>query len=83
MIAQRDSIRNVEVWPDNWESACTFAAMSTQWRTGPAGPCGLDYGCLPDVLRMRGVPRSTWGEVFSDIRVMEETALEEIHKERK
>jgi len=55
----------------------TLMAMSTQWRTaGMAGDAvGLDYGALPTVLRMGGVPRKDWPAVFDDLRVMEEAAL--------
>ncbi|WP_425286327.1 DUF1799 domain-containing protein [Candidatus Fukatsuia endosymbiont of Tuberolachnus salignus] len=33
------------MWPDIWPSFLVMRAMSTQWRTGMAGPTGLDYGC--------------------------------------
>lgn len=54
--------------------------MSTQWRVGMAGATGLDYGALPEVLRMSGVPRSKWPEIFESIRVMEDAALEAMRK---
>jgi len=67
-----------EVWPDNVLSFNTFVAMSTQWRTGMAGPTGLDYGALPDVLRLTQVPRREWAQIFDDIRTMEDAALSTI-----
>jgi hypothetical protein len=49
--------------------------LDTQWRTGPCGVTGLDYGVIPNVMRMRGLPRKQWPEVFDLIRVMEGVAL--------
>jgi hypothetical protein len=57
--------------------------MSTQWRTGMAGPTGLDYGALPEVLRMTQVPRREWALVFDDIRTMEDAALTTIRATQK
>lgn len=39
------------------------------------GAIGLDYGVLPFVMKMTGVPRRDWPEVFDDIRVMEIAVL--------
>lgn len=64
-----------EVYPDNWQAVVTFCAMGTQWRVGAGGAIGLDYGVLPSVMRMTGVPRSDWADIFDSIRVMEEEAL--------
>jgi hypothetical protein len=72
-----------EVWAENWDSVTAFDALGTQWRTGAAGPTGLDYAAVPTVLRLSGVPRSKWGQVFGDIRLMEASALEVMQKRRK
>jgi hypothetical protein len=72
----------VEVWPDNWLSVNTFAALSTQWRVGVSGPIGLDYTAIPDVMRMTGVPRAEWPEVFDCIRVMEVAALRKLREKK-
>ncbi|MEA9445447.1 DUF1799 domain-containing protein [Candidatus Fukatsuia symbiotica] len=67
----------LEIWPDIWPSFLVMRAMSTQWRTGMAGPTGLDYGCLPQVMTLLGVePHAT---VFDDIRTLESIALSLIH----
>jgi len=71
----------VEIWPDNWHAVQTFELMQTQWRMGPSGPSGLDYGVLPTVLRFSGVPRGEWPTFLDDLRVMEAAALAEIHSE--
>jgi hypothetical protein len=54
--------------------------MGTQWRVGAGGATGLDYGVLPVVLRLSGVPRAEWPDVFDGLRIMEEAALDHIHK---
>jgi hypothetical protein len=55
--------------------------MATQWRMGPAGPIGLDYGPLAHVFRIRGVAEADQPRVFDDIRVLEDAALEQMRKE--
>ena len=57
-----------------------FIAMSTQWRVGMSGATGLDYGALPGVLRMSGIARKDWAEVFEGVRVMEDAALQVMQK---
>lgn len=49
--------------------------MRSQWRTGFSGPTGLEYASLPVVMRMTGVSRARWPEVFEGIQIMEEAAL--------
>jgi hypothetical protein len=70
----------VEVWPDNSDAVNVFIASGTQWRSGPAGLTGLDYGVLPTVMRMVGVPRPKWPDVFDGIRTMEDAALERMRR---
>lgn len=66
---------DVEVWPDNWDVVGLFTSLNTQWRTGFGGATGLDYGALPAVLRMCGMKRDKWPELFQDLRVLEAEAL--------
>lgn len=49
--------------------------MTTQWRTGMAGPTGLDYTALPVVFRLQRTPRNEQQDTFECIRVMEAEAL--------
>ncbi len=56
--------------------------MSTQWRVGMSGPTGLDYVALPQVMRLTGVPRKDWQDVFDGIRTMEDAALEKMRSEK-
>lgn len=81
MRAAHDEATTVEVWPDVMDAALVFEAMSTQWRVGTGGPCGLDYGVLPSVLRLHGLPRARWRDLFDDVRVMEAEALRTMHKD--
>lgn len=64
-----------------WPAVELFSAMGTQWRMGPGGPIGLDYGALPAVLRLMGAKREDLAGLFDDLRVIERAALEEMHKE--
>ena len=65
----------VGVWPDNLPAVNLFIATLTQWRVGPTGcPTGLDYGVLPEVLRMLGRPPAD-AHLFNDIRTLEGEAL--------
>lgn len=72
----------VEVWPENLPTVNAFIAMSSQWRVGPAGPIGLDYGAIPAVLRLITLPRATWPDVFDGLRVMESEALKVMGESR-
>lgn len=70
------------VWPDNWLALSVFNSLSTQWRIGMAGPTGLDYGVLPDVLRLQSIPEAEWPILFQSIRAMEGEALAVMHENR-
>lgn len=48
-----------------------FTRLSTQWRVGPGGLIGLDYGAIPVVLRLMAVPRGDWPALFDDLRTLE------------
>lgn len=65
----------VQVYPDNWQAVKVFRDMATQWRAGPGGPIGLDYGALPSVFRIRGIAVRDRSEIFDGIQIMEAEAL--------
>jgi hypothetical protein len=69
----------VEVWPDNWTVIRVFNVMSTQWVVGACGPVGLNYAVLPEVWRRTKVSPADRDDVFEDLRVMEQSALQTIH----
>lgn len=58
----------------------TFIAMATQWRVGAMGATGLDYNALPMVMKLIGIPAKYRNDVFEDIRIMEDVALETMRK---
>lgn len=64
------------VWQDNWISVLTFLACETQWRTVSTMTrlewLGLDYTAVDVVMRRKGIP----DDVFEDLRIMEQAALE-------
>lgn len=59
-----------------------FNAMGTQWRVGQGGRTGLDYNALLPVLRMHGIPRAQWPDLFESIRVLEGAALDTMMEQR-
>lgn len=68
----------VEILPDVWQSFEVFRAMATQWRTGMSGVTGLDYNCLPWLMKLHSIEDEA--VALTDIRVMEASALSVIHK---
>ena len=80
MTLEEASGGEVDIWPDNILAVRVFLAMSTQWRMGLAGATGLDYGALPAVMRLSQVPPGERQNVFNDIRVLEDAALETLQK---
>ena len=74
-FSPEDYDETVEVWPDNWPSFLVMDSMGTQWRTGAGGATGLDYGVLPNVMKLVGIPAKDRPGVFQDIRVIESEAI--------
>lgn len=73
----------MEVWPENWDALNVMIGMGTQWRIGHNGPTGLDYGALPFVMKMCGVPAADRNEAFALVRVMEAEALTQLAERKK
>ena len=71
---------SVEVWPENWSVLRLFDAMRTQWRVGFSGAYGMDYNTLPVVMDMLSIDDMQWA--FEGLRVMEDEALREMHKDK-
>mgnify|MGYP000902555874 FL=1 len=70
--------RDFEVWPENWEPYLVFARVSTQWRTGPGGPVGLDYKTVEWVMGLLRVKNPL--RVLDAIQVLEFSALRTMNK---
>lgn len=56
-----------------------FILMGTQWRQGAAGPCGLDYSILFQLMTMYDVPNRQ--AVFEGVRDMELAVLNKMSEE--
>lgn len=64
-----------DVWPENWPAYAVFCDVSTQWRMGPGGPSGLDYGAVEWVMGLRQVKQAKKLQMLHDIRTLESSAL--------
>ena len=73
----------IEIWQENYESYLVFTCMSTQWRIGMNGATGLDYSALGEIWRRLKIPIANRDDVFQDIRIMENKALETMRKNSK
>ena len=71
---------SVDLWPENWPAIQLFTRLSTQWRVGPGGPVGLDYVVLFHEMDRLGIECETYDDMLAQIRVIETTALDELHK---
>ncbi len=74
-FSAEDFDSEVGIWPDNWDAFELFAALQTQWRSGMAGPVGLDYTAIEPVMRLQGIKKRDRREVFESVRLMELEAL--------
>lgn len=64
-----------EVWPDNAQAVDVFVKSMGQWRVGFGGPYALDYNVFP-IVAPRAFNSPEWPDIFDEIRVMEQAALE-------
>lgn len=69
----------VDLWPENWPPIDMFCRISNQWRVGPNGPVALDYNVVFHELDRAGMSGETYDEMMASLRVIESTALSEIH----
>ncbi len=70
-----DYDEGVDIWPENRPVLDLFALVQTQWRIGPAGATGLDYGPLFRVMDELGYRGQAWRDMLDDLRVIELAAL--------
>jgi hypothetical protein len=68
----------VELWPDHAPALRLLQLMATQWRIGPGGASGLDYGVLFELMRRQPIADDLWNETLDDLRIMEMAALKEM-----
>lgn len=72
--------QDFEVELDCWEAVQMFARLMTQWRMGPAGPLGLDYGAAQWLFSLYSVSKPR--QLLEDLQRMEATWLDEFWKGR-
>lgn len=65
------------VWPENWAAVVMFSRLQTQWRTGPRGRIGLDYGAVQWLFSLYAVAQPL--ALLEDLQIMEAAYLEEIY----
>lgn len=73
--------RSVGVYRNNVRSVNLFIEMGTQWRVGPSGPYGLDYGTLYLTMDELDIPNQDRADLRDDIRTLEDAALEQMRKD--
>ena len=71
----------VEVWPENWDALRLFSDNSTQWRTGPNGPAGLDYGVFFQILDRKRLTDEEYEAMLDQLRVIEIAALKAMRED--
>ena len=57
-----------------------FSRLRTQWRMGPSGATGLDYGAAYPLLDRLGLSAPDWDALLADLQVMEAEALSAMHE---
>ncbi len=73
-------VKDYEVWPEHEEVVNMFMLCSTQWRSGPSGVIGLDYGVVIQLCNIYDVKDIR--DLFDDLQVMENRTLELIAKQQ-
>lgn len=67
------------MWPENWAALDLFLLCQTQWRTGPAGLLGLDYGAVLAMANLWSVDHVR--ETMTDVQIIEAAILAQLSKE--
>lgn len=63
------------MWPENETAFDLFCELQTQWRVGPGGAIGLDYGVLFARMVRLKLPDDEYEATFHAIRAMEAETL--------
>ncbi len=67
------------VWPENWPAVHLFTQFATQWRVGPGGAVGLDYGVIFHELDRRALAAADYDDLMDSLRTIESAALDALH----
>lgn len=83
--AAKKSQKDFEVFEDNWQSLLFFVGLKTQWNISIGGMggaiyLGLNYQSVESAMNLKQVPKKARAELFNDLQVMEEAALEVLNK---
>lgn len=70
-----------DIWADNVDAVNLFLSLATQWRVGAAGAVGLDYNVLYHKMDRMNLSRERYDALEDEIRVLEDAAIEAMHKE--
>jgi len=65
---------NYEVWREHVEVVKMFLRCQTQWRSGPNGVLGLDYGVVLQLCELYAVENKA--QLLDDLQIMESHALQ-------
>lgn len=66
------------LWPESVPCWALWHLVQTQWRTGMAGPTGLDYAGVEAVVRMRRLAEEgDLPDLIEGLQTMEVAALDE------
>lgn len=77
-MEREDVEQTVQVWEENLPIVDLFARLGTQWRTGFAGPTGLDYTAVLALMRAQRVGRDEFEDFFAGVQAMERAALDQM-----
>lgn len=71
-----EPVEEIYLWPENVRAWNTFQSAQSQWIVGMGGATGLNYPGVESMLRMCGIPRREWPDLFGLIQEMERATLE-------
>lgn len=71
---ERVEAQEAVIWPEDQPVVEVFAASATQWRIGPLGPVGLDYGAVRWIMQLHSLNATR--ELLEALQVMERAAIE-------
>jgi hypothetical protein len=67
----------VEVWPDNWPAVDFFAAIGPgAWSLNSGGPVGIRPEAFREIRLALGITAAQWRDIYPDVRVLEDAAVE-------
>lgn len=72
------------VYSENWQVVTLFLAVGTQWNISFDGQLtGINYTALEAAMSMSNIRKKLRSKYFSEIRLMENAAINAIHAIRK